>query len=114
MLDDEPGGEIVRERLDDSSISTVNLAEVLGKLCDRGAAAEEAGLIFQELGIVSENFDAPLAGAAGGLRPQTRKAGLSLGDRACLALTARREAIALTSDRAWKKLDLGIEIELIR
>ncbi len=114
MLDDEPGAEMVRERLDDSCISTVNLAEILGMLCDRGAAAEEAELIFQELGIASENFDASLASVTGGLLPQTSKAGLSLGDRSCLALADRLEATALTGDRAWKRLELGIEIELIR
>ena len=48
------------------------------------------------------------------LIPQTRQHGLSLGDRACLALAIQRKATALTTDRAWKNLNLGIEIEVIR
>lgn len=50
------------------------------------------------------------------LRPMTRQVGLSLGNRACLALAKSRQAIALTADRAWTELDpsLGIAIQCIR
>jgi len=48
------------------------------------------------------------------LRPLTRAAGLSLGDRACLALAIQRKAAVYTTDAAWKNLDLGIEVQVIR
>jgi PIN domain nuclease of toxin-antitoxin system len=37
-----------------------------------------------------------------------------LGDRSCLALARSLGAPLLTADRAWQRIDLGIEIELIR
>jgi ribonuclease VapC len=66
------------------------------------------------MGIAWIDFDRELAvGAAALLRPTTRF-GLSLGDRACLALAALRDLPAVTADRAWAKLDLGIRVEVVR
>ena len=48
------------------------------------------------------------------LLPLTRRFGHSLGDRACLALAIDRKATVYTTDRIWKELDLGIQIEVIR
>jgi PIN domain nuclease of toxin-antitoxin system len=44
----------------------------------------------------------------------TQGQGLSLGDRACLALARWLTATALTTDRAWSRLGLGVPIEVIR
>jgi PIN domain nuclease of toxin-antitoxin system len=51
---------------------------------------------------------------AGSLVAQTREFGLSLGDRACLALAIDRKATVYTTDRAWAELGLGIRVEVIR
>jgi PIN domain nuclease of toxin-antitoxin system len=44
----------------------------------------------------------------------TRRAGLSLGDRACLALALERDEVALSADRAWLTVPNGAKVELIR
>jgi PIN domain nuclease of toxin-antitoxin system len=60
------------------------------------------------------DFDMSQAVAAGGLRPSTRSLGLSLGDRACLALAASSGVTALTTDRAWARLEVGVLVDVIR
>ena len=95
-------------------ISATNFSEVLSKLVDVGLGDEAAVSAFNALMLTVVPVDAAQAQYAGLLRRQTRKYGLSLGDRACLALAAAREFPAATADRAWAKLDLGIEIRVIR
>jgi ribonuclease VapC len=95
-------------------VSTVNLAEVRSRLWDK---EESESVIDEMLGRIDMSvvvFDAEQAKLAADLRPQTRRFGLSLGDRACLALGTVRKAIVYTADRAWSKLDLPIEIKLVR
>jgi ribonuclease VapC len=114
VLNREPGGDFVSERLSDSGLCVVNAVEVGSKLVDAGmtpAAAREAiGL----LGIQMIAFDADLADLAVGLRPLTAPAGLSLADRACLGAAIRNDATALTSDKAWSRVSPGCAVEQIR
>ncbi len=100
--------------LGDAMISAVNLCEVVTKLALRNSSLHRvlAELTEFELEVVS--FDRALAEAAGLLVSLTRGGGLSLGDRACLALARREGATALTADHAWRKVDLGIDIQFIR
>ena len=114
MIFREPGGELVSQLAATSLISAVNLAEVASKLLDAGFTDEEMNTSLEgfSAGIVS--FDRAQAIAAGHLRASTRQKGLSLGDRACLALAIQQKATVLTADRAWGDLDLGIEIKIIR
>ena len=81
---------------------------------DRGQKAEDAVSDLAELGLVVVPLDRAQAEASGALRRVTRVAGLSLGDRACLALAASNDAIAITADRAWTKVATDIRIELVR
>lgn len=111
----EPGSEkITAELLDKAAISTVNLAEVQGKLLDRGWTTEEAW--EDAVGTVGaiEDFTSDQAKTAGSLISQTRPFGLSLGDRACLALALEMKAPVYTADRSWKKLKVGVRIHVIR
>ena len=95
-------------------MSTVNLCEAQGKLVGRGIAAEDAwDAVTAPIGEVFP-FDEGLAKAAGSLVLRTRALGLSLGDRACLALGMRLKTTVYTADRLWAKLDLGIPIKIIR
>lgn len=110
----EPGAGKVLTRLESARISAVNAAEVVSRLVDRGASDAAAEAAIPDLMVEVVPFDAAQALAAGLLRRTTRAAGLSLGDRACLALARFDGLPAVTADRAWGDLDLGIAVEVIR
>jgi ribonuclease VapC len=114
MLFFEPGCERVAELVPQSYMSAVNLAEVLGRLARDGRDVEGALGQLEQMGIVWIDFDRELAIGAAALLLPTMPWGLSLGDRACLALARLRNLPAVTADRAWTKLDLGIPIEVVR
>jgi PIN domain nuclease of toxin-antitoxin system len=113
-LQEEPGADEIDARLSEACISAVNFSEVVGKLTERGTPADIALGILAALDLDVRPFDRAQAERAGVLRVATRERGLSLGDRACLALTEALARTAVTTDRAWAKLDLGIAIEVVR
>lgn len=110
----ETGADRVQSRLADGAISAVNLVEAVTRLTDKGIALDDLLVGIAGLGLEVVSFDYQSAVVTSSLRASTRHLGLSLGDRACLALAIETGAIALTSDRAWATLDVGCEIELIR
>ena len=114
LLNAEKGRDLVLEFLPKSVISTVNLAEVVTRLSMIGMPDGEVREALTMLGLETIPFDEEQAFRAGLLSTYTRTLGLSLGDRACLALAITNHAAALTADRAWKDLDIGVEIKLIR
>jgi PIN domain nuclease of toxin-antitoxin system len=95
-------------------MSSVNLAEVTSKLTDRNFTALELQSMLVGPALQVFPFDEPQAIQAGLLRAATRHRGLSLGDRACLALARHLRLPVVTSDGAWKDLDVGVEVFLIR
>jgi PIN domain nuclease of toxin-antitoxin system len=99
--------------LPDALVSTVNFSEAAAVLTEIGTWPSLVRDVISDLGFATVPFDLELAYLAGTLRLATRRAGLSFGDRACLALTRRRGSPALTADRAWKNLKVGVEIRLI-
>lgn len=102
------------ELLTQAIVSTVNLAEVQGKLVTKGWSSEYAW--EDAIGLVDEvaPFTADQAQVAGDLIRDTRSLGLSLADRACLALALELKAPVYTADRSWKHLKLGVQIHVIR
>ena len=115
LLQDEPGADMVVSHLPHAVISAVNLSEVVAKLADYGIAAAQRQAALAGLDLDIRPFDAEAAYAAGSLRDMTRKLGLSLGDRACLALAIQLGGAAVTTDRAWAALPAeAFRVEVIR
>lgn len=110
----EPGADKLEAVLGEAMISAVNLAEAATKLALKRGTPDRILAEFTEAELTVIDFDRPLAEATGALAVLTRAQGLSLGDRACLALAKREGAIALTADQAWSKVKAGIDIQLIR
>jgi PIN domain nuclease of toxin-antitoxin system len=106
----EPGGDSVFDLLDEAVVSTVNVAEVYTYAAIRNLPTEAIDAFFADTGIAMVSFDPAQAVAAGQLASITRKAGLSLGDRACLALAKLRNAEVLTADRPWQKVASAVEV----
>lgn len=117
-LQQEPGWQRVESRIADQRchLLTVNLAEVLTRLADWHVPVVDMLHRIEGLELIMAPFDTELAASTAELRHPTRNFGLSLGDRACLALARRLGAVAVTADRPWTQLDpaLGIKVECIR
>ena len=116
LLQAEPGHAVVQAHVERGNccMSSVNVTEVLTQLIDRGMSPEDAEAALDALEIEVIAFDDVAARAAAALRVTTRAQGLSIGDRACLAVAALRKSVAVTADRAWKDVDCGVRVELIR
>lgn len=116
LLRDEPGGADVSRRLDSAVVSSVNVSEIVAVLTRDGMTPDQVAAILNHLDLTVVEFDVDLAFDAGCLIGQTGALGLSLGDRACLALALRLKLPAVTADRAWARIDAGpgLDVELIR
>jgi ribonuclease VapC len=112
----EPGGDKVRSVLTNCAMTAVNLGEVVGHFAHMGSPETEIRLMLDPLPFVRVALDEELAFVAGLMLPATSPAGLSFGDRACLALANKLGVRALTADRAWQRIGgaVGVQIELIR
>ncbi len=110
----EPGHERVAAVLSQACISAVNLAEVLARLQRDGVDTETYLTELSQTGLEVVSFDHEQALLTTKLLPSTKRHGLSLGDRACLVLAQCRALPALTADRSWAHVQIGVEIELIR
>lgn len=114
VLQDEPGADRVLALEERPCVSAVNYAEVATKLLDAGFPSAAIQHRIKQIAPEVITFDEVLAAATAALRPLTRAHGLSLGDRACLALAQSLQLPALTTDKAWAKLKIGVKIEVIR
>lgn len=116
MLKAEPGGDLVAGAIAGARMGVFNLAEVISHFANLGMPADAIDAMLAPLPITLVPADAALARAAGHLRVTTASAGLSLGDRFCLALAKRQGWPAWTADRAWTNVAdaVGVEVRLIR
>jgi ribonuclease VapC len=119
-LRDEQGAGTVSDAIaEGAAISTVNLSEVLSRVADRGEDPVRLAQQMADRGLLDgavtvEPFTATDAIEAARLRSITRKQGLSLGDRACIALASRLDLPALTADTAWSRLNVPVQLHQIR
>ena len=100
-------------------VSAVNWAEVMSDMAERGEetdfAAPRIKRLVEELGkLTIVPFDEMQADETARFRLRTRHVGLSLADRACLALARLHRLPVLTTDRAWRSLRISVRIEVIR
>jgi ribonuclease VapC len=115
LLNEEPGAEkITPELLSRATTSAVNLAEVQTILVREGGDPDESWALVTDPISDVEPFTAEHARIAGTLIQKTRSLGLSLGDRACLALAIALDAPVYTTDQLWRKLKLGVPIHVLR
>ncbi len=116
LIRNEPGGEAVAEIIGDAQIGVVNLAEVVSHFVRNGVPFDQVNAMLKLLPMAVVPADAALAWEAGQLREKTAAAGLSLGDRFCLALAKRAGLPAWTSDKVWNSIenDAGVKVIVIR
>ena len=110
----EPGGERVPVMSGDAVISTVNYAETVSVMTTRGLSRDEVREQLSAIVLEVVDFDEETAEAAGLLIKKTKRFGLSLGDRACLAAAQRERIPVMTADRSWGGLGLELDIQFIR
>jgi len=113
-LHNEPGADRAAALLGDAIMCAVNFSEIVAKLAERGASLSLIRPALSRYGMQVIPFDEDLAERAGALRATTKAFGLSLGDRACLALAERSRLPVLTADRMWKDLGLHIDVQILR
>ena len=113
MLRGEPGGKKVEGALADARMSVVNMAEVASHYHRLGMPNELVDQMLRPLPVTLVKADAELCWEAGRLRAVTAEAGLSLGDRFCLALAKRDKLAAWTSDRKWKEVADAAEVKVV-
>ena len=114
LLNKEEGWEIVESHLSHSVISAINLSEVAAVLNNIGMPSHEVKTLLSPLIRTVVPFEIEQAYLCSNLRSQTKTYGLSLGDRACLALAQLKAYPVLTADKIWANLDIGVDIRLIR
>jgi ribonuclease VapC len=114
FLRKEPGEERVRPVLGRALLSAVNLSETIAKLVEYGAPLAEVTHQIARLQLTTCPFGETEASLCASLRLPTRDRGLSLGDRACLALGVQRNLPVYTTESIWAEVDLGVEVVLIR
>lgn len=114
LLKQEDGHEVASAYLEQAIISTVNVSEIISVLVRDGVYSNEVSNYLESTFLHIEDFNLNQAKIAGSLFDKTKKYGLSFGDRACLALAKEKKLSVLTADKVWKKVDVGVDIKLIR
>lgn len=110
----EDGADVVEEHIEGAVMSSVNVTEVVTRLIDLGISEDDAQLRVNAIGVTIDSFSPALAFRAARLRNATRAAGLSVGDRACIATAEARGLAVLSGDHEWKRVTLPVPVLYIR
>jgi len=110
----ETGWEMVQAVIAEACVSAINWSEIAQKITQKGMDVDTVRDLLYELGLTIEPFSVKQAEIAAELWEQSRRYGLSLADRACLAFAMQRATTVMTADKVWAELALDIEIQLIR
>ena len=115
LLAKEKGFEVIKRHLKNAIISSVNISEVYKYCIDKqNLAADECKNIMGISGIKIIDFDEKQALIAADIYPKTKEYGLSLGDRACIALAIEKKYPILTCDKIWEKINLDVKFIMVR
>lgn len=95
-------------------MSSVNYAELVGKLIDQSMPVEIIRETLFDLELEVVHYDAEQAFETGVLRTTSKAFGLSLGDRACLALATIKKLPVMTADSVWLNVSVPTEVRSIR
>lgn len=115
LIRNEPGAEIVENLLGNIIMSSVNIAETAAILLAPEMTQEECELLIAPFISSTIQFNTQQAYITASLRSQTKHLGISLGDRACLALGILKNYPVYTADKIWSELNIpGLNIILIR
>ncbi len=118
LMQGERGGDVVNDLIVEHECvaSSVNIVEVGTRLVDKGLAPIHLARTLKELDVQTIDFDLEQALLSASLRVTTQLAGLSLGDRACLALAQLMKGTAVTANSAWADVAdaVGVKVLMIR
>jgi ribonuclease VapC len=114
VIKQEHGAELVANSARGARISALNFYEIAAWLSERGSTSEDIENVIGPFDLTVEAFNRPRAMAAALLAAKTKRRNISPADRACLALALELGMPAMTGDRAWRDLDIGVEIQLFR
>ena len=115
LLAKEKGFEVIKRHLKNAIISSVNISEVYKYCIDKqNLTADECKNIMGISGIKIIDFDEKQALIAADIYPKNKEYGLSLGDRACIALATEKKYPILTCDKIWEKINLDVKFIMVR
>ena len=113
LLEEEGAEEVIAVKRA-AVTNAVNASEATARLIEHGMPLHQASRAVLNLQVPIIAFDEDLAWRTADLRRRTKGIQLSLADRACLATAERLGATAVTADRVWRKLKLGVAVQMIR
>jgi ribonuclease VapC len=115
LINDEPGASSVEKYIENACISSVNFAEVLSKMLEKGVPVDAAQSILDNFNLEIITFEKNQILGTSLLRSQTKQYGLSLADRICLNLGKILKLPIVTTDQIWKKLkNSAFDVVLVR
>ena len=114
MVKGERGAAKVAKSIASARMSAVNYAEVVSHFAYLGMPNADIDAMLDPLPIAIVPADRALSRIAAQLRSVTSAAGLSLGDRYCLALAYRDGLPAWTCDKNWNVVADAVRVKIVQ